>query len=433
MGEEVPKESQTIAAVRSARLAEKISLTKSGFNITRAWWNNTISEALGLIAVLFLNLYLVYPFFGTASPDVVFSGPVVPLIAKVIEYFGVPLQYSMQIVNIIFFLLFPFSFYFFVKKITGRKLISMLSVLMVSLPFYPFGEVRAKAALLGIESSHMATLAIIPLALYGLLNFARDGKILDLVIASISAGVVALISPFGFLTFSILAAVTAFSEVLLGRGRLKLIRLIAVLVFAGGLNSFWYNPVFFYWMITGPIGEDVRLMISRLIPISFFMLPIFGSFGFLFFDRKPDLQSLFMASFFTIAFATIVIAGGGFFPENPSRYAPEFGISLAFLLGVVVVKFTDYLKSSKGRLFAHFFIVLSILFSFVAIIFGRDNLIKTQTNVLGMWTGVEKGEIWIAKDKFRGASQVLGYVITVISLSTLAFLGVKVNKVDAAQ
>jgi len=112
MGEEVPKESQTIAAVRSARLAEKISLAKSGLNIPRTWWNNTSSEVLGLIFILLLNLYLVYPFFGTASPDVVFSGPIVPLLAKIIEYFGIPLQYSMQIVNIIFFMLFPFSFYF---------------------------------------------------------------------------------------------------------------------------------------------------------------------------------------------------------------------------------------------------------------------------------------------------------------------------------
>ncbi|OGM02153.1 hypothetical protein A2115_01425 [Candidatus Woesebacteria bacterium GWA1_41_8] len=432
MENSIPQESETIAARRAIRVKEKLAQAKNSLAITKAWWSNGPMEGLGLLAIFILNFFLVYSFFGTQSPVIYFSGPVIPLFAKAMGLFLVTLPYGIQITNAAFFVFFPLTFYLFVKKITGRKATAFLAVLISCLPIYPFGLVRIYGMFLGQDGPHIASLTIIPLAIYGLLSFIRDGGIRNLVIASVSSGLIALISPFGFMTFAAIAGITAFSEMLLGKGRLKIVRLIVVFAFAAGLNSFWYNPAFFVWMITGPMGEEIRETISKLVPISFFVIPVLAAFGYLLFDRKPQLQPVFLASFYTIAFAIIALAGGGLFPSHPSRYLAEFGISLAFLISIATVKFAEYIKFSPSPRFqninrglvANGVLTLAFLGTAVGIILGRDMHFGNE-RVLGIWTDVGKGDIWVAKENFGGAYSILGHTITLSALATLSFLGIK--------
>lgn len=432
MREKIPQESETIAAKRSVRLAEKIRRARESIQAARASWSNASIEVIILLLIFSLNVYLIFPFFGSASNFTFFSGPIVPLLAKFIELFGPPLSYSIQIINIFFFLLFPISLYFFVRNVTGRKLAGLLAVLFASLPFYPFGYVRVHASFLGNDAAHIASLSIIPIALLGLISFIHNGGIGNLVIASVFSGLVALISPFGFMTYAILAFISGFSELLLGRGRLRLFRLMVAFLIAGGLCSFWYNPSFFFWMVTGPLGEDIRVMISRLIPMSFFILPVLGAFGYLLFDRKPGLQPVFLASFFTIAFAIIAVAGGGVFPSHPGRYISELGISLSFLLSIIIVNISDYLKFTQNPKLIKYkkgFLVntgLAVLFVVLTslTIFGKGRLVGNK-QVLGIWEGVDKGDIWEAKEAFGGVSSLVGYSISATTVLGLGILATK--------
>jgi len=423
MGEKVPEESETIAARRAKRFSDKLKKARSQVGIGRAWWSSSGLEVLIVLLIFVLNLYLVFPFFGKSSPDAFFSGPVIPLLAKIVEFLRVPIPYSIQVVNIFFFIVFPLSLYLFVKYVTERKLVALLAVLIASLPFYPFGEVRVAAALFGVDSAHIASLSVIPIALYGLISFIRKGGTVNLIVASVASSLVALISPFGFMTYLIFAGFAGFSEMLLGRGRVKIFRLLAILLFSAGLISFWYNPGFFVWMISGPLGSDIRSTIARLIPISLFTIPILGAFGYLLFDRKPNLQPIFLASFFTIAFAIIAVAGGGIFPSHPSRYVPELGISLSMLIAIATVKLIELVKLSDSKrlsfltkvnkqLFANGFLAVVVLILVGSIIGGRSRLAENHDNILGLWTGVERGKIWKARDSFRGFSTYLGYAIT---------------------
>ena len=344
--------------------------------------------------------------------------------AKAIELFAVPLPYAIQIVNIAFFLIFPFSLYVFIRFISDRKMIALLAALIASLPFYPFSEVRAFASLMGTDAAHIASLSVIPVAMYGLVSFLRKGGIINLIIAAVASAMVALVSPFGFMTYIIFATALTFSEVLLGRGRLKFFRFLTVMVFAGGLNSFWYNPGFFVWMITGPLGENVRFTVSKLFPIAFFAVPVLGAFGYLLFDRKPNLQPVFLASFLTIFFAIISLAGGGIFPSHPSRYTPELGISLSLLLSIFIIRLTDYLRLNKNPKLAKYnkallsgsLLVVVMLSLIAGLILGRGRLNIGSNQVLGFWTGVERGNIWEEKEKFGGAHSFWGYAITGISI-----------------
>lgn len=432
---DVPKESETIKARRAARLAERLREARETIQSHKAWWSNGSMEFLGVSLLVILNVVTIFQFFGTSAVQTTYSGPVIPLLAKAVSLLGIPFNYATQIIYIIFFLIFPVTFYIFVKKISGRKLVALLSVLFASLPFYLFAYIRVNASFLGNDSAHIASLSIIPVALLGLISFVHNGGTRNLIVASVFSALVALISPFGFMTYAILAAILGFSEVLLGKGRQKLFRLLVVFLVAGGLSSFWYNPAFFVWMITGPMGEEIRYMISRLIPISFFVLPILGAFGYLLFDRKPTLQPVFLASFFSIAFAIIGLAGGGVFPSHPGRYLPEFGISLSFLLSILIVKASDYLKFSQNPKLVKYkkgYIVntgLTVIFLLLIslTIFGKNSL-ASERQVLGIWEGVDKGDIWEAKDAFGAASQVLGYTISTAAIFGLGFLARKTSK-----
>ena len=421
--EQVPKETETIAVKRTVRITKKLLDAKGTFGTATAWWTNEAVEILGLGGIVLLNLYLVLPFFKVSIPETSYSGPIIPFVAKIFSIFGINFSDSVHVVALVSFLLFPLSMYVFVRLLTDRKMSAFLAVLIASLPFFPFAKTRIVSGFLSQDTPHVVTLTLIPLAVYGLLAFIKEGGIRNLVLSAFVGALVSLSSPFSFTTFLMFSAIGCFSEMLLGQGRLKFMRFLIVLIFAAGLNSFWYNPAFFNWMITGPMGEEIRLTLGRLIPMSMFVAPILGVFGFLLFDRKPSLQPMFLAVFFTIAFALVVIAGGGFMPSHPTRYTSEFGMSLALLLGLGVLRLSEYLRLQKKTISS---LILLGTFALVGIgiIVGRPQ-IESYTSVLGIFSEVNRGEIWEARDKFSGLSSLVGYVITFVTACTLTLLAVR--------
>lgn len=435
--ENVPKETETIAHKTNLRIAEKLKAAKGSFNFKKAWWTNGPVEFLSVFLVFGLNLVMIFPFFGKPANSMSFSGPIVPLLAKGITLFKVPFPYAIQIVNIAFFLAFPLTFYFFVRGVGGRKFSAFLAILMASLPFTLFAKTRAEYGIAGTDAAFIASLTILPLALLGLLKFLKNGGMESLAAASLFATVTALISPFGFFVYLVTSLITTFSEFLLGTGRLKLLRLLSVYLLAGSFCSFWYNPVFFYWMITGPMGEGLRAMLAKLIPISLFVLPVLGCFGYLVFDRKPNLQPLFLALFYSIFFALIVFAGGGFVVSEEGRYLPVLGISLSFLFGILIVKLLEVLASHSKILFYNYglknMLLIAISFLMMVSIYSYKWLISRQgEKILGIWTDVQKGDIWIMNDVYSSRYSFIGDAITIFGICILTYLYINYRKVKKA-
>ncbi|QQS39293.1 hypothetical protein IPM62_01640 [Candidatus Woesebacteria bacterium] len=434
----IPEETETIAAKRSKRLTQKILEARQKLNQRKAWWSNALVEILIVGIVFVLNVYLVIEYFDTFAYETAFSGPVIPLTIKLVQVFNVSYLKALQLVNIFFFMFFPISMYVFIRHFTERKLAAVTGILIISLPYYPFAETRINAALLAQDSAHMASLVIIPFALITMHKFIKEGKTSNLIFVSLTTALIALASPFGLLTYLIISLVVTFSEVLLGKGRLKLTRLIFALIIGAGLTSFWYNPGFIYWIITGPMGSDLKGTLSRLIPMTFFTLPILATFGYLLFDRKPQLQSLFVSFFLLVSFLVLSSAGGGIFSLHPSRYVPELGISLAFFIGIVFVRIGDYismreLKINKakpginGKTLIRSATVLVLVMLIVGVILGKENVSQPR-KVLGYWSQVEKSEIWMARDEVRGSFVILGYIITFSSVSALGFVSLEARK-----
>lgn len=428
--EQVPQETETIAAKRSVRLAEKLSKAKDKIRITQAWWNTVLFEYVILAGLFLLNLYLVLSYFGSNTPQETFySGPVIPLLSKLLELFGINLLNSFQIVNGIFFVIFPIPFYFFVKVITNRKNIALLSVLFASLPIYPFSSVRILSSLSGVDGAHISSLTFSVVALMCLFSFIKNGGGKNLLLSSLFGAIIALVSPFGISTYLIFAAILTFSEMLLGSGRVKFFRFLSSMFFSATLVSFWYNPSFFFWMITGDLGGEIRRTFSKLLPMTFFAVPTLGVFGYLLFDRKPNLQPVFLASFFTIAFGFISLAGGGIFPSHPSRYVAELGISFSFLTSVVLVKLAESLKFLKDHMFYVRFATVFLFAILSTFILLGERKVRYKDDVLGIWTGVEKGNLWQEKEKFEyGASAIVGYIISFSGASALGYISIKSKK-----
>lgn len=431
--EEIPKEEEKISRKRARRIAEKIDRARHSIVISRAWWSSFYVEFIFLVALVVYNIYIIRPLLVISANVPFFSGPVIPLLGKFLGFWGVDMFFAIQIINVASFVLFPVSFYFFVKKISKRKLITIFALSFASLPVYPFAEPRILNAFIGVDSAHLVALVFVPIALIGVYNFVHEGGPSNLILATILSSLVALTSPFAFMNFIIFSVILSFSEMLLGNGRIKIIRFLVLTLFSTGLVSFWYNPAFWYWLLIGPLGTEIRRMLFKIIPISFFTVPILGTFGYLLFDRKPNLQHLFVSSFLTLSFFLISVAGGGIFPSHPSRYVPEFGISFSFLLGVILVGGGEYLISRSNitkrvpllnlakREVVFSILLLSLLF--LLMLTGgvsRKSLLK-KTKVLGVFEGIEKGSVWRGREKFGGAFSFLGYGISLGSAGALGY------------
>lgn len=437
----IPKESETIGKLREKRIREKVEAQRKRFHFPPAWWTGAVEETSIVLLLFALNLALLSPFLTTPDRGTIFSAPVIPLLARIFEFLGISFEQSLRAVLTIFMALFPVTFYLFVRSLTGRKLPAFAATLFVSFPISPFLGERVRAAFVNGDGPHIASLTFGPLALLGLLSFLRHGGLRNLVIASVGIALVGLTSPFGFMIAILSSVIAAFSEMLLGRGRLKFVRAVLAILVSLGLTSFWYNPGFVRLILVSPQGQDVFETFSKLIPISFFAVPILGVFGFLLFERRPQLQPLFLASFLTIIFFLIVAVGGGIFPSHPTRYTSEFGAALAFLLGILVWWLVDFIKldkraqkligvDGKKREILANLIPVGLFLLFLLLSLARFSYFRelSQPPVLGLWEGVQRGEIWQIRERADGIASILGYIITGITFGGIGLISTRIRQ-----
>ncbi len=431
----IPTTEATIAARRSHRLLRRIESADGGLFTADAWWRSGYVELAALTLISVLNLFLLSPLVGTASPSNTYSGPLIPFLASIVATISrIPFSYAAQMVNVFFFLLLPVSLYILIKLLTNRILTALFAVLIATLPLTLFLQGRVEAGLLGGDSSHVASLGLMPLALFCLIAFLRRGGMKNLVIASALSAAIILISPSGAISYFLLAIFATFSEALLGGSRIKILRFASLFLLVGALTSFWYNPSFTFWLIFGPLGDGLRTGIVDLIPLSLFIIPVLGTFGFLLFDRKPNLQAVFLASFWTIGFLIIdCISSGGFPPSGTSRYLPELGLTLAFLLGLGITYFIDSMKQSKitripqlnRPAFSNPLITLVLGLLVAGSIILRKDISSGLYSSNKLLDNVDKSTLWVLRDNFTGTSALVGYTITGVTLLVICWAYIK--------
>jgi len=427
-----PTKEETLANKQEEKVQRwRLNHLRNGLaKLTPQWWVEG-GEIFGLTLLFLTNLFLLYPFFGHEDKTNVFSAPVVPVLANITDTF-VPYSYGVRIWLLSFLIFFPISFYFFVREISGRKLIGFLSSFIASLPIGIFLPLRVSLGLYASDGAHMASLTFIPLVCLLLLKFLRKGSFWMGIFSALGTTLVALTSPIGLLVLTIFMMVITFSEMLLGRGRLKALRFLLVLVLTAGFSAFWYNPKFVILTIQSPQGQFIRKTLGNLLPISFFLLPILGVFGFLLFENRSNLQPMFIALFLTVVFCLFFL-GAGVTHLFPSRFLPAFGISLAFLLGILFVWIFDFLLfSEKLQKFLDIFkrkmiafgligLVFAIIF-LIVILWGKNLWEFEQLQVLGAISPEQIVGLWEIKEQTSQVEGLVGYGISAITVLMVIFL-----------
>ncbi|KPJ70949.1 hypothetical protein AMJ51_00530 [Microgenomates bacterium DG_75] len=428
-----PEKKETLARKQKERIRRVRSLRSRLPELPPQWWVG-IGEILGLTILFLVNFLLLFHFFGHEDKYNAFSAPVIPVLATLIEKW-VPFASGVRIWLLVLFLFFPPSFYFLVREIAGRKLTAFIASFLAILPIGIFLRIRVDLGLLSEDGAHMAALTFIPLVCIFLLRFLKRGNFWAGLLSALGTVLVALTSPICFVVLGVFMGVITFSEMLLGGARLKFSRFLVVLILAVGFSAFWYHPKFIILTLQSSQGQLVKKALANLLPVSFFLVPLLGVFGFLLFENRPQLQPIFVAFFLTIGFGLFSLGAGVTYPV-PSRFLPAFGISLAFLLGVLSAGLFDFLRrspkpkrfrisSSARKVMA--WGLISLIFSLITIIiiFSLRNFWELeQTQVLGFTTEQKVG-IWEIKEKTTLIENIFGYTITGLTAIGAAILKVK--------
>lgn len=431
-----PGKKETLARKQEERVRRLNYLRSKFAGFSPQWWVGT-GEIIGLVVVLAINFFLLFSFFGQEDQTNVFSAPLIPLLAKITSVF-MPHSYGVRFWLLIFLLAFPLAFYFLIREISGRRLVAFIAVLIASLPIGIFLPLRVKLGLLTQDGGQVASLTLSMFVCLFLLSFLRRGNFKAGIASSLGVSLVALTSPLGLFVLFCFALAITFSEMLLGRARLKLARFLTVAVLSAGFSAFWYHPKFVFLIFNSSQGELLRETLGNLFPLSFFLVPLLGALGYLLFENRPHLQALFLAVFLSIGFGLLSL-GAGVELSTPSRFLPSFGISLAFLGGLVLAKFFDYLKTAESfkrfklleryrELISFLSVCLFLSLFFLIINASGTSFRETQeAEVLGQAV-VKRTGIWEIREETGGVANILGGGISFLTFGLTVFLGVKFRK-----
>ena len=405
------------------------------------WWRSKAIEGFWFLSLVALNIYQVHSFLGSKFVHS-FSAPLIPFLAEIASFvFSLPFDAAISTVILIFYILGPLSLYFLVKEVTKRLLPAIAAALLFSSPFF---KSRLLAVIFYGDGAHIAGLTLIPLVAYLVLRFLRSGSFPLCIAASLGITLVALISPFSLFVCLVFLVIIVSSEVLLNQGRLKLFRLITTLVLAAGFSAFWYNPEFIYHVLLSGQGKEAIATLFNLFPISFFVVPVIGTFGFLLFAKKPFLQPLFIALGLSIVFYLFSFAGrlsSSFFVSYPDRYLPELSFSLSFLLGIIITAVFDFLRmaSKIGRFELKPLISRKVGFLFLLVVFLPLTLVFLRERPSMETLAMVEGEkvLGAFSDDISGIGGVrsqsgqlarfFGYSITFLTGGMIWYLGKKKN------
>lgn len=394
------------------------------------WWRSRAIEIFWFLLLVALNFYQVRLFFGSKFVYS-FSAPLIPFLAEITGF-------PVSTIILIFYILGPLTLYFLVKEVTGRLLPGIIAALIFSSPIF---KLRLLAIFFYSDGAHIAGLTLTPLVAYLALRFLRSGSFPLCILASLGITLVALISPFSLFVCSVFLVIITFSEMLLAQARLKLLRLVIILVLAAGFSAFWYNPDFVRLTLLSRQGREAITTLFNLFPISFFIVPILGTLGFLLFIKRPFLQPLFIALGLTIVFFLFTFAGrlsSSFFVSYPDRYLPELSFALSFLAGILITGIFDFLRTApkigrfelkssiSGRVAALFlafvFLTLFILFlgqgpslETLAVLDGKKVLGAFASEIAGI------GEI---RSQTGRIARLFGYFITSFTVGAVGYLGI---------
>ncbi len=367
----------------------KSNLKETGFELLFTRLKGPLKFIVPVIvcAISFLSIR---DTFGNVWDTGGFSLPVILfIITAIANIAGIDSELVLSTFVIVFYALGPLTFYFFVYLLTKRQLPAFLTGLLTILPFNPLSlnpPNRLVSALVDKDGGHIISLTFIPLTALLFLKYIKTNKSLWLIFFEISVIMLSLVSLFSLYVLVTFMVFMTLSEMLIGMGKHKLVQFLKALGVAVVLSAVVYNKFLLTIMISSE-GKTTIAVFLNFLPLMFFIVPVFGTFAFLIFDRRPQLQPLFLAltlslvfgllHFVRVTFADITIL-------ESQRYAAETSLAVAFFIGLSFQNIFDLIRevcilSKYPLLYTHRLFVATIFITVVLTLLMGSALFVTRS------------------------------------------------------
>ncbi len=143
--------------------------------------------------------------------------------------------------------------------------------------------------------------------------------------------------------------ILSLSEALLSLAHIKFLRFFACVLVILAEMAVFYNSSLIK-MLASEEGKTTISVLTNVLPVSFVVIPVVGTFAFLIFDRRPALQPLFIAFSSSVIFGLFHLVRTAFMDIpvlNTDRFGAEVSFSGAFFLGIVVLWFFELIRTGK--------------------------------------------------------------------------------------
>lgn len=295
------------------------------------------------LGIVGLSFYQVWPYFGDKLDTGTLSLVFIPFIGQILSsLFSGKNNVFLSTIILIGYVFGPVSFFMYVWFVTKRHLPAIIAALISLLPLFPFSPhvpERLSLALVDRDGGHILGLTIVPWIAIVYHLYLRSGQVKWQYVAALLSFIVGLISFFTFTISLVVLFYVSISEALVSEGRVKMKRFAILAVVIVAILGLVYN-VSLFSMLASNSGRATVAVLVNFLPLTFFIVPILGTFAFLIFDRRPQLQPLFLSLALTVTFALLHLVRTSFVEVSlfdRDRYAAELSFSAATLVGVLVL------------------------------------------------------------------------------------------------
>lgn len=311
---------------------------------------NPISIIIPILITL-TSFWLVKNYFGTTWDIGTFSTRLYPLMTNGVEQL---LRIDREMVSasgvILGFALTPLTGYLLAYYLTRRHLSAIFTGFLLLLPINIFSSQAPERLILALtegDGAHIFAVSLVPIAAMLFISYLRHGQRKRLVLLLLTEMFISALSFFTQFILLFVFVLFTISEVLVSHGKIKLVRFGIVLGLYLILILVIYN-ISLLNMILSPAGRITLSVLFNTLPLTFFVVPIFGTFAFLIFDRRPALQSLFIGLTMSLCFGILQVVRLSFVSApllDQDRYAAEVSISFALLFGILATWLFDIVRA----------------------------------------------------------------------------------------
>lgn len=413
------------------------------------------------IFLAFLTFVIFWPAVSTISFEEAFYTPFIPFILMIFASLGVVEEFTLKILFILSLAAATVGIYLLVKDMTKRQVSAIFASVIYLVPPMPIFVLSvsksnlSEATLASAKSfftviygdgAHFLALALIPFALLFYLRFLTYSQRRDFLLVVLLTVVIFLTNRSQALYFWVILTIATFTDMFIGKYKVKFKKMLFVLIFVIGLVSFWYKPSF--WLTgTGQVIGDFGQNVKYFFPLPAILAILSFLFSFVFFAKRRDRQPIFIAFLVFFIFISINIdwiLNGRHFLPHPHRLLPVifmFGaIALSLTLTAVFDKMDPLRRLNLGRLPGLVKSVGAVIFAaasfagFTALAYFLAPLsVMAVTGSGGIWAKLRMnviadrvqtieiagGKFLLVLPSFSGWEAVFGFAVTGIFVLTL--------------